>query len=115
MHIVKDEEKTPKFIHLKDFIEDEEILKTFDVKLTEIPKEVLLNFATKCVLTNYLYYNHIFKNCCGICDKEMNDEDRTLMKSTDFLVVCKEHRESALCYQVDKERERLGFKKRIIV
>lgn len=114
MHIVK-EEQTPKFIHLKEFLEDEETLKTFDAKLTEIPKSVLLDFASKCVLTNYLHYNHLFKNCCGICDKEMDDEDKKLMKSTDYLVVCKDHRESASCFQVDLEREKLGFKKRIIV
>ena len=60
-------------------------------------------------------FNHLFKNCCNICDAEMTDEDRKLVSPQDFLIVCKKHRESAKAFQVDIERERLGFEKRVIV
>jgi hypothetical protein len=107
------ENEKPK--HLTEFLNDNEALKEFDEKLATIDKTVLLNFATKCVLTNYLYFNHLFKNCCNICDKEMTDEDKKLVESKDRIIVCKEHREYSNVTQVDLEREKLGFKKRIIV
>lgn len=107
------ENEKPK--HLTEFLNDNEALKEFDVKLTELNKEVLLKFATQCVLTNYLYFNDMFKNCCNICDKQINDEDKKLITNKDKIIVCKEHRASADVMQVDLEREKLGFEKRIIV
>lgn len=107
------ENETPK--HLLEFINDNESLKEFDEKLIEVNKGILLKFATKCVLTNYLYFNHLFKNCCNICDKEMDEEDKKLVVNKDRIIVCKEHRDSSDVTQVDLERERLGFDKRIIV
>ena len=104
-----------KLPHLTEFLNDNENLNTFDVRLSEIPKDTLLKFATQCVLTNYMYFNNMFKGCCNICDAEITDEDKKLIKPEDYLIVCKEHRDSAKCYQVDLERERLGFKKRIIL
>lgn len=102
-------------INLQGFLNDNEKLNSFHFSLAYIPKDVLLNFATECVKTNYLYFNHLFKNCCNICDAEMTDEDRKLVSPQDFLIVCKKHRESAKAFQVDIERERLGFEKRVIV
>jgi hypothetical protein len=104
-----------KLPHLTDFLNDNENLNTFDIRLSEIPKDVLLKFATQCVLTNYMYFNNMFKNCCNICDAEITDEDKKLIKPEDCLIVCKKHRKSSKVQQVDLEREKLGFKKRIIL
>lgn len=106
--------QSDKIKHLKEFINDDKELKEFDERLTTIDKTVLLNFATKCVLTNYLYFNNLFKNCCNICDKEMDDEDKKLVDNKDRIIVCKEHRLSSNVTQVDLEREKLGFDKRVI-
>jgi hypothetical protein len=107
------ENEKPK--HLVEFIGDNDILNTFDPKLSEINKGILLQFATKCVLTNYLYFNNMFENCCNICDKVMDDEDKKLVESKDRIIVCKEHRASSDVTQVNLERGKLGFEKRIIV
>jgi hypothetical protein len=107
------ENEKPK--HLTEFLNDNEALKEFDEKLATIDKTVLLNFATKCVLTNYLYFNNMFENCCNICDKVMDDEDKKLVESKDRIIVCKEHRASSDVTQVNLERGKLGFEKRIIV
>jgi hypothetical protein len=104
-----------KLPHLIEFLNDDENLNAFDIKLSEIPKDTLVRFATKCVLTNYLYFNNMFEGCCNICDAEITDEDKKLIKPEDCLIVCKQHRESSKVKQVNLEREKLGFKKRIIL
>jgi len=84
-----------KLPHLTEFLNDNENLNAFDVRLSEIPKDTLLRFATQCVLTNYLYFNNMFENTCNICDLELNEDDKKLIKPEDCLIVCKEHRESS--------------------
>lgn len=102
-------------INLQQFLNDNEKLNSFHFSLAFIPKDVLLNFATKCVKTNYLHFNHVFKNCCNICDAEMTDDDKKSVTPQDRIIVCKKHRSSANVSQVDLEREKLGFEKRIFV
>lgn len=121
MEIVKDDrykmngnyEGVPQ--HLKEFLADDEKLKSFSPELLKIDKETLLYFATECVHVNNKHYNHIFKNCCNICDKQLTEFELSLIKSTDISIVCKEHRSSAVCFNVDLERKRLKYPPRNLV
>ncbi|MEK6878776.1 MAG: hypothetical protein AABY22_04175, partial [Nanoarchaeota archaeon] len=46
---------------------------------------------------------------CAVCDSEMGMDDFSLMNPKDFLVVCKNHRRYAACFQSIPVRAALGF------
>ncbi len=121
MHVVKDnKDQTPATNghyenippHLRDFLKDTDKVKSFSPELSKVDEEMLLLFAVECVHVNNKHYNHLFKNCCNICDKELTPFELTLIKPQDHIVVCKEHRKSANVYQVDLERARLKISPR---
>lgn len=98
--------------HLEEFCKDTKKLISFDQKLAAVPFEALMHFAVECVHVNHRHYNHILKNSCCICDKELSLEDINSIESTDNIVTCVEHRESKMTMQIDIERAKFGIKPR---
>lgn len=102
--------KGPPSLH--DFFDDKEALKAIHPALLDIDHNTLMAFAGKCINVNHTYYKHKFTDCCSICDELLTPFDKSLMKPTDIIFVCKKHRKSSMCAQVDMERKRLGYEPR---
>jgi phosphotransferase system IIA component len=98
--------------HLEEFCRDTKKLISYDQKLAAVPFEALMHFAIDCVHVNHKHYNHIFKQCCCICDKELTEEDLKTIENTDNIVTCIAHRESKMTMQIDVERAKFGIKPR---
>ena len=98
--------------HLGEFLKVPKNLEKFHAGLKDIPYQDLYDFAVECVVVNNKHYNHIFKNSCCICDKELTEDELKLIESNDHIVVCGEHRSSACCFQIDVERAKFGISPR---